>query len=179
MSFQYIKFQELTGWGWFALVWMCQQQNILVNSSAQHCLWYRWRPYNSNHCLKLSLWGSVSLIIVYSDLSFFYKNAFANNTSFSLYHSPSKESDFDLPSMVSCRLSGLCLLCLCWCTFACTFDESEYFSLILCLIQKAALCTLLCYLNGFQTVFQNSHMGMTMKVVSNCWWKLCADFCIV
>lgn len=80
-------------------VWICQQQNIFVNSPAQRRLWDHRSPYNLNHCLKLSWWRSVLLIIVYSDLSFFYKNSFANNTAFSLYYSPSKESDFDLPSM--------------------------------------------------------------------------------
>lgn len=150
---------------------MWQWQNIFVNSSAQCCTCYAWRPYKLNHCLELSLWRSIWLI-VYSGVFSFQKNSIANNTVFSLYRSPLK----NLILIFLLWLPAGFLACAC---FVClgalwlpSLIEVNIFLLFLCLVQKVALCFLLYYLNEFQTVFQNSHMGTTMEVVSNCWWKL-------
>lgn len=137
---------------------MWQWQNIFVNSSTQCCTCYSWRPYKLNHCLELSEWKSI-WIIVYSAVFSFQKNSVANNTVFSLYRSPLKNLILIfLPWLPAGFLACACFVCLgdLWLP---PLIEVNIFLLFLCLVQKVALCFLLYYLNEFQNSLSELPLG--------------------
>lgn len=82
---------------WFFNRWGCRDYSIVNDQSwLEHDGHKHFCELSSvlhtvlrNHCLELSWWRSVWLID-YSGFSFFYKNSVANNTVFSLCHSPPK-----------------------------------------------------------------------------------------